>query len=347
VSFQESRKPWRKLWRKEPALRQAGLSYHARTLAVFLLRHADDTGCLGPVSESGHAAAHLAQMLAVPSRNRKAFYRELDELLEHGDDGEQLALVIRDGHFFLTRFEECQANRRAKTGTQPGQERDKSGTRQGPSLAANYAEPLKAETDLATEVRSKKREVRKLIGSDANRERRAGDATLVANRPAGSEPGSLAKSMYAKFFEERYGKARTNLDRYGKHFEQIGEHARRQPGNVGQVLQYVYRRFFADDSQVEYGQHSPATLAGKGFFRHISGYAEEHEAERRVQLEREHSDKVHAKLEADTAQWRRERAEAEHMQKVRGRAPRREQNGQGPMADVAAELARSVGEGKL
>jgi len=330
VSYKESRKPWRKLWRKEPELRKAGLSYHARTLAPFLLRLADDTGCLGPVSESGNPAAHLAQMLAVQPRNRKAFYRELAELLEHGDDGEQLALVIRDGHFFLTRFEECQANRRAKTGTQPGQERDKSGTRQGPSLAANYAEPLKAETDLATEVRSKKREVIKLIASDANREGRTADADLVADRPADSEPGSLAKSMYAECFQKRYGKPRTNLDGYGEHFEKIEQLASQQPGTADKVLAYVYRAFFADRSQVDYGQHSPATLAGKGFFIHVRGYAEEHEAARRVQLERERSDKVHAKLDANEAEWRRGRAEAEHVR-----------NGQG-LATVA-EVLRSPG----
>jgi len=336
VSYKESRKPWRKLWRREPAVRQAGLSYHARTLAVFLLRLADDPGCLGPVAENGNPAKHLGQMLAVPPRNRKAFYREVEELLAYGDDGEQLALVIHDGHFFLTRFEECQANRRDKRGTEQGRNRDKTRTEQGQSLSVKPVELFTSETDLGAEVRSKKREERNIIGSDANRERQAGDATLVANRPAGSEPGSLAKSMYAKFFEERYGKARTNLDRYGKHFEQIGEHARRQPGNVGQVLQYVCRRFFADDSQVEYGQHSPATLAGKGFFRHVSGYSEEHEAERRVQLEREHSDKVHAKLEADEEQWRRERAESERMRES-----------QGPMAEPMAEVLRAINGGKV
>jgi len=275
-------------------------------------------------------------MLAVQARNRKAFYREVDELLAYGDDGEQLALVIRDGHFFLTRFEECQANHRAKTGTQPGQERDKSGTRQGPSLAANYAEPLKVETDLATEVRSKKREVRKLIGSDAKREGRTGDADLVADRPSDSEPGSLAKSMYAECFQKRYGKPRTNLDRYGERFERIEELASQQPGTVDKALAYLYRAFFADASQVDYGQHSPATLAKTGFSRHVSGYAEEHEAERRRRLEREDSDKVLAKLEADEEQWQRERAESERMR-----------NGQSPMADGMAELMRSLGGEKL
>jgi len=35
------------------------------------------------------------------------------------------------------------------------------------------------------------------------------------------------------------------------------------------------------------------------------------------------------------------------MQKVRERAQRREQNGQGPMADPVAELMRSIGGEKL
>jgi hypothetical protein len=189
---------------------------------------------------------------------------------------------------------------------------------------------LKAETDLATEIGSKKLEVRKLIGSDANREGRTGDATLVANRPADSEPGSLAKRMYAEHFLRRYGKPRSNLDTYGGDFVQIEAHARQQPGTVGQVLKHVYRSFFADASQVAYGQHSPATLAGKGFFRHVRGYAEEHEAVRLVQLGREHSDKVHDKLEADAAQWQRDRAEAR-------------QNGHDPMADTMAKLMQSIG----
>ena len=125
MTYRESRRPWVKLWRREPLVRQAALSYHARTLAVLLLRHADDAGCVGPVSERGHAAALLDQMLAIPPRNRRAFYREVDELLAYGDDGEPLAVVMRDGNFFLTRFEECQANRRDKSGSQPGQNRDR------------------------------------------------------------------------------------------------------------------------------------------------------------------------------------------------------------------------------
>jgi hypothetical protein len=334
VSYKESRKPWRKLWRKEPELRKAGLSYHARTLLPFLLRHADDKGCLGPVAESGNLAKHLGQMLAVPPRNRKAFYREVDELLAYGDDGEQLALVIHDGHFFLTRFEACQANCRDKRGAEQGQNADKTGTEQGQSLSVKPAELFTTETDLGAEVRSKKREVRNLIGSDATREGRTADADLVADRPSDSEPGSLAKSMYAECFQKRYGKPRTNLDRYGERFERIEELASQQPGTVDKALAYVYRAFFADASQVDYGQHSPATLTGKGFFRHVSGYAEDHEAERRRQLEREHSDEALAKLEADEAQWRKERAEAEHMR-----------NGQGPMADTVAELIHSIGGG--
>jgi hypothetical protein len=50
-------------------------------------------------------------MIGIESTQRRAFYREADELLDHGDDGEPLALIIRDGHLYLTRFEECQANR--------------------------------------------------------------------------------------------------------------------------------------------------------------------------------------------------------------------------------------------
>jgi hypothetical protein len=268
-------------------------------------------------------------MLAIPSRDRKAFYREVAELLAYGDDGEPLALVMRDGHFFLTRFEECQANRRNRdtAGLQPGQNRTAAGPKQGPSLVRKPPETLRTETDLATEVRSKKREVRNSIGSDAKREGRTQAADPpTANRPADSEPGSLAKRLYVQHFERRYRKPRTNLDRYGTDFEKIEELAAEQPGSPDRVLAYVFRSFFADDSQTEWGQHSPATLAGeKGFSRHARGYAEDYAAEWRVQSEREHTDRVLANIEANEERCRRERAEM--------------RNGQGGPVAVAGPLA--------
>lgn len=139
--------------------------------------------------------------------------------------------------------------------------------------------------------------------------------------------------MYAERFDERYGKPRTNLERHEQDFVKLEDLAAQQPGPLEKALAYVLDSFFADDSQVTWGSHSPGTLAKKGFFIHVRGYAEEHEAVRRAQLEREHSAKVHDKLEADAAQWQRERAEAR-------------QNGHDPMADTMADLMLAVG-GKL
>jgi hypothetical protein len=69
---------------------------------------------LAPASATGQAAATLAQIMAVRSRDRKQFYRKIEEALAHGDDGEPGCLVIVDGFFFLTRFDQCQANRRTR-----------------------------------------------------------------------------------------------------------------------------------------------------------------------------------------------------------------------------------------
>jgi hypothetical protein len=131
MSYRESRAPWRKLWRKEPSVRRAKLSYRARSLSAFLLAYADDAGCLGLASKTGHRASGLARMIGIESTQRRAFYREADELLDHGDDGEPLALIIRDGHLYLTRFGECQANRtkadtpdRNSTGSEPRPNQD-------------------------------------------------------------------------------------------------------------------------------------------------------------------------------------------------------------------------------
>jgi hypothetical protein len=98
MSYRESRAKWRKLWRDEPEVRRALLSHHARALIGLLLRYADDAGCLGPITPGEYPARTLAQMLAIQPGNRKAFYRELQELLDHGDDGEPLALVIVADH---------------------------------------------------------------------------------------------------------------------------------------------------------------------------------------------------------------------------------------------------------
>lgn len=157
MAYRESRAKWRKLWRKEPELRRAVLSHHARALIALLLRYADDAGCLGPVSPGKQPSSTLAQMLAIQPGNRKAFYREIQELLDHGDDGEPLALVIADGHFHLTRFEDCQAVRskgdhRAVTGLSSGSHRAVTGQ----PLATNAAKSLRTETELGTEDRSKK-----------------------------------------------------------------------------------------------------------------------------------------------------------------------------------------------
>ncbi len=125
----------------------------------------------------------------------------------------------------------------------------------------------------------------------------------------GQRPGSLAKRIYAQHFEERYRQPRTDLEKHRQNFERIEELAAEQPGPLDRVLGYVLGSFFADDSQSEWGNHSPGSLAGKGFFIHAKGYAANYKAERRVQAEQEHSERVLAKLEADAAQFQRERAE--------------------------------------
>jgi hypothetical protein len=150
MSYRESRARWRKLWRKEPENRRTELSFNARACLAHLLAHADDAGCLGPVTPGNHPFRTLAQRLTVATKDRRDFNRRIQELIDYGDDGQPLALVIQAGHLFLTRFEECQAKRHQP---KPSHSASHSLHHASTTVEPKPPESFNTETDLATEVR--------------------------------------------------------------------------------------------------------------------------------------------------------------------------------------------------
>jgi hypothetical protein len=275
MAYRESRAKWRKLWRKEPELRRAVLSHHARALIALLLRYADDAGCLGPVSRGKQPASTLAQMLAIQPGNRKAFYREIQELLDHGDDGEPLALVIADGHYHLTRFKDCQAVRskgdhravagqssdghRSVTGLSSGSHRAVTGQ----SLATNAAESFNTETDLATEDRSKKIEVRskkiedRSYDLDVDQQEdpeppSTADAPTPSNVVANLDAGLWLRGEWERRQALRSTPAKWKAG-YQPHIESVVRKASEATGDTFAVLNAALDAFFADPDQQEFG----------------------------------------------------------------------------------------------
>ena len=164
------------------------LSYHARMLPAFLLMHADDTGRLAPVSERGHPAKILAQVLSIGSRNRRAFYHEIEDLLDYGDDGEPLSLVVRDGHYTLTRFEECQANRNQVS--HRGVDATVTEHLERQSAPSKGRESFNTQTDLVAEERRKKKEERLSTSTTINESHGDVEAVLAHWHAAELDPFS-------------------------------------------------------------------------------------------------------------------------------------------------------------
>ena len=154
MSYVESRAHWRKLWRKEPPGR-IELSCMARGVTLMLIREAADDGCVGPVDDRYHRASHLARRLGIRPQDRRAFNRTIDELLAYDGDRESLRLVLRDGHFYLTGFEQVQA--RCKPGVSPGVSEVYD---QVPQESPNPPELHNTKTAKPTEERRKKKDVR-------------------------------------------------------------------------------------------------------------------------------------------------------------------------------------------
>jgi hypothetical protein len=123
---------------------------------------------------------------------------------------------------------------------------------------------------------------------------------------------------------------------YQPHLDSIVRKASEAAGDTIAILTAALDAFFADSEQQRFGCIPPG-LDWK-WDQFAGPYLEQTAAEERKR-----------KREAAEQRYQEAKrlAEAEHMQKVRERAQRQEQNGQGPMADPVAELMRSIGGGKL
>jgi hypothetical protein len=279
-------------------------------------------------------------MLAIQPGNRKAFYREIQELLDHGDDGEPLALVIADGHYHLTRFEDCQAVRskgdhRAVAGQSSGSRRSvigqSSGSHRavtGQSLATNAPKSLRTETELGTEDRGKKIEVRskkiedRSYDVDGDRlEDPEPDSTASAsassNGAADQDAGLWLREEYDRRWQARYGRPR-NWTSYQIHFDSIVRQAAEQPGDTLAAMGSAMDAFLADPDQQQYGDHSPQSLA-KLFHRYVAQHREQIEA-------------LESKRKAEAAERRHQEAkaaaEAKHWQEVQAKQRQRQSNGE-------------------
>jgi hypothetical protein len=264
-----------------------------------MLLYADDSGCLGPVSPGKHPASKLAQVLSIESGDRKVFYTKVMELIDHGDDGEPLALVIADGHYHLTRFEDCQAVRskgdhRAAAGQSSGSRRSvigqSSGSHRavtGQSLATNARKSFRTETELGTEDRSKKIEVRskkiedRSYDVDGDRSEdpepdSTASASASSNGAADQDAGLWLREEYDRRWQARYGRPR-NWTSYQIHFDSIVRQAAEQPGDTLAAMGAAMDAFLADPDQQQYGDHSPQSLA-KLFHRYVAQHREQIEA---------------------------------------------------------------------
>jgi hypothetical protein len=257
MAYRESRAKWRKAWRKEPEIRRTQLSGPARAYLQLMLLYADDSGCLGPVSPGKHSASKLAQVLSIESGDRKVFYTKVMELIDHGDDGEPLALVIADGHYHLTRFKDCQAVRskgdhRAVAGLSSGSHRAVTGL----SLATNAPKSLRTETELGTEDRSKKIEDRSYdLDVDQQEDPEppsTADAPTPSNVVANLDAGLWLRGEWERRQALRSTPAKWKAG-YQPHIESVVRKASEATGDTFAVLNAALDAFFADPDQQEFG----------------------------------------------------------------------------------------------
>lgn len=329
MAYRESQASWRKLWRKEPEIRRAVLSHHARALIASLLRYADDAGCLGPVSEGKQPARTLAQMLTIQPGNRKAFYREIQELLDHGDDGEPLALINADGHYHLTRFEDCQAVR------SKGRHRAVTGQ----SVATNAPESLGTETDLGTEDRRKTIEDRSYDPDVDSPEDPEPPSTASHSEPSsGTADPDPVLWLRGNLHEGRSALGLT-LPWKPEHqglLEAVALKASEAPGDTYKVLRSIVDAFFADSNQEKF-KYAPSGLH-YGFDKYAAPILEQAKAEAR--------DRKRAEKDAEYVRIRDEYDERAWQEK-QARKQEREQNGAShsnpPGGNLGHELKGWVG----
>jgi hypothetical protein len=308
--------PWRKLWREQPPRRLTELPLAGRALLAECARHAADDGLLCSVADSGNQAALLGRLLTVHPREKKSFFRAVQRLLDYGDDGHPTALVIRDGFFYLTRFEECQANRRSRdwnankqdsSGTEHGQKWDGSGTEQGQNrdrsgtaVAANPTESLNVANDLLPEV-----EVEEEVEVDSR-----GEPTKRTHQESGlSEPSGVSptadlvgwlRESYATRWQARYPNKRPlPLDSHGADLAEAVQLAERERGDTSAALSHVLGAFFADDSQCVFTPgHLPRGLV-INWDRYVSVFREQQtsrriaEGDAKYERDRAHYDRLH------------------------------------------------------
>lgn len=336
--YRESRAKWRKAWRKEPEIRRTNLSGPARAYLQLMLLYADDAGCLGPISAGKQPAEKLAVVLSIEGRDRKVFYKKVQELIDHGDDGEPLSLVIVDGHFYLTGFEDCQANRtkgrhRAVTGQSSVSHRAVTGQ----SPATKDMESLNTETDLATEDRRKRIEDRSYdVDVDPPEDPEpysAADPSTASIGTADQDAGLWLREEYDRRWQARYGRSR-NWTSYQTHFDAIVRQAAEQPGDTLAAMAAAMDAFLADPDQQQYGDHSPQSLA-KLFPRYVAQHREETEAAER---------KRNAEAAEQRYQEAKRRAEEQHAREVKERARQKNgsKDGRGGAPVALAELMRSI-----
>lgn len=283
MNYRESRARWRKSWRNEPAQRRASLSLEARGLICLLVKVAADDGCLSPVSPKGSEARLLAQFLAVRPEDRRRFYKYVQELREHGDDGEPLCLTVHDGHFYLTAFEITQARHWSggvSTGRRPKCDQITSGLRS--VLSSKPSESFNTETPKETEERRKKKEE---------------DPPLPPHQ--GGEVGSFEREFSIRW-TLKTGKPWSPGRPWIQALEDIKRQAEEHPKDSEYVLRQLLDNFFADETQAIY-RYSPTSLA-KQFDRFLEPSAKqqaEMAASRRVGLQRRDTDDFLEKCEED------------------------------------------------
>ena len=191
--------------------------------------------------------ALLGRLLTLHPREKKPFFRTVQRLLDYGDDGHPTALVIQDGFFYLTHFEECQANRRSRDWN--ANEQDSSGT----AVGANPTESLNVANDLLPEV-----EVEEEVEVDSR-----GEPTKRTHQESGlSEPSGVSptadldawlRESYATRWQALYPNKRPlPLDSHGADLAEAVQLAERERGDTSAALSHVLDAFFADNSQCVY-----------------------------------------------------------------------------------------------
>jgi hypothetical protein len=259
----ESRARFRKLPRKEPDQHRVKLSYRGRTTRDFLVRHANDDGWLSEVctKEDEHKAAYLAQSVSVHgSGDRRNFYGAIGDLLAYGDDGEVGCLVIDEGWFRLTRFDEFlgrnwRKHDEAATTDRAGNEHLPSIYRAGNERVSqdNPTESHNTETATVREDRSKKIEV--LINS-----REAETSQASPPSPSSNPDGKAydAETLQREVDERRKALGHRPLRWAGKHINartEIVALAAEHPD----LVEHAFDAWCADESQRRHG-HIPSGL---------------------------------------------------------------------------------------